>query len=120
MTVGWNTSQHTRVSAALTRHPLTSPRCADAAREILPVAEELDATAEALLVEPTLPFARYVLPRHRPRPEWTHHVFVRVEAHGVDAMTGVDGHPLATYLTTYFDAPEAHRVSAAELRRGDL
>jgi len=120
MAVGWNASQRREVETSLARHPHTSGRCAQAAREILPVAKALDPQAHALLVEPGLAFARYVLPRHRPRPEWHHHVLVEVLAHGVDALTGPDGHPLVDYLATYFDAPQAHRVRAVDLGRDDL
>lgn len=120
MSIAWDDTQGATVGASLAKYPMTSHRCADAAREILPVARQRDEAAAALLVEPLHPMARYVLPKHNPSPEWYHHVLVRLEDHGLDAMTGVPGHPYDTYLATYFVAPAAHRVSPVDLSRGDL
>jgi hypothetical protein len=117
MSIAWSDAQHAAVERALQEHPKSSPRCADAAHAILPVARERDAGAHALVVEPALPFARFVLPKHQPRPEWHHHVLVHTEAHGVDALTGPDGHWFETYLSTYFDHPEAHAVSVTDLQQ---
>jgi hypothetical protein len=64
-----------------------------------------------------MPFARFVLPKHQPRPEWHHHVLVHTEAHGGDALTGPDGHWFETYLSAYFDHPEAHAVSVTDLQQ---
>lgn len=79
------------------------------------MALERDATAHALVVEPALPFARFVLPKHQPRPDWSHHVLVHTEAHGLDALTGPDGHWFDSYLAEFFFHPEAHRVTPADL-----
>jgi hypothetical protein len=117
MTIAWNDAQRAQVEHALAAHPKTSPRCADAARAILPVALERDTSALALLVEPALPFARYVLPKHQPRPEWHHHVLVHTESHGVDALTGPDGLWFADYLSTYFEHPQAHAVTVTDLQQ---
>lgn len=116
MSLAWSRTQRTAVARALAEHPSSSPRCADAARAILPIARERDLDAHALVVEPAVPFGRCVMPKHLPSPAWHHHVLVHTEAHAVDALTGPDGHSYATYLETFFLAPEAHAVTAVDLQ----
>jgi hypothetical protein len=98
------------VQAALDAHPAPSNRCAQAAQGVLPTARELDEDASAILVEPR--DAIYVQAKGYSR--WFHHVTVGMTQHYVDALTGADGHPDATYLETYFDFPGSHAMRPVE------
>jgi hypothetical protein len=108
--IQWSDPQRERVQAALDAHPAPSNRCAQAAQEVLPAARERDPDATATLVEPC--DAIYVQAKGFSR--WFHHVTVGVTQHYVDALTGADGHPEATYLETYFDFPGSHTMRPVE------
>jgi hypothetical protein len=110
--IPWNDRQRNHVAQILERYPVTSNRCATAACGILPTAQDLEAAAHMLVVRPG-GFAIYVQPKDLP-VRWFHHVTVAVVEHCVDALTGADGHPRDTYLTEYFDHPDAHDVQPVE------
>jgi hypothetical protein len=99
--VSWTPSQRVVVERVLREHPPASGRCAQAARTVLPHAIELDADAGALVIEPTEGIYVETTHEYGGRP-WFHHVTVDVQAHRVDAMTGVDGHPAASYVRSFF------------------
>lgn len=121
MTVSWSDDQRGRVEGAFTKHPLGDHRCADAAREVVVVAREVDVASRGRRIGPGLPGARYVLPREfAPNPFWTHHVTVAVAEHCVDGLTRSPGEPAATYLTRHFLRPELHVIEDVDLDREDL
>jgi hypothetical protein len=104
--IDWGDERRERVRSILDGHPASSSACAAAAQKILPHALAVDPHSRALVIEPMRGF--YVLPRNGLR--WAHHVTVEVTRHRVDALTGVDGHPVKTYLDTYFQFPDELRV----------
>ena len=67
----------------------------------MPHAAELDDEASALVIEPTEGIYLETVHDHGGRP-WFHHVTVDALEHRVDAMTGADGHPAASYSSTFF------------------
>ncbi len=107
MTVGWPGRDRSTVQVILDEHPFDSGRCADAAREVLPIAQALDPGARAMKLEPASP-ARYLLPLNiQLERNYYHHVTVRVVQHHVDALTGADGTPEDVYLVAYWQYPNA-------------
>lgn len=121
MPVPWNEQQRTRVEGAFTKHPLGNNGCADAAREVVVVAREIDDASRGRIIRSRLLGAKCVLPRtFRPHPYWTHHVTVAVTDHCVDGLTGSPGEPAETYLSRHFDRPELHVIEDVDLDRDDL
>ncbi len=110
--IAWSNPQRQRVDKILARYPITSNKCATAARKVLGLAVDLEAEAHALVVRP-VGFAIYVQPKNLP-VRWAHHVTVSVSEHCVDALTGVDGHGRNTYLAQFFDHPDAHAIRPVE------
>jgi hypothetical protein len=106
----WTPPQRAAVERALDEHPPASGRCAQAARAILPHATKLDADAGALVIEPTEGIYVETTHEYGGQP-WFHHVTVDAQAHLVDGMTGVDGHPGTSYLGAFF-----HHTDALSLR----
>lgn len=102
MTLSWLPAQRDKVSEVLDRYPAASNRCEAAAREILPVARELETGARARKLFPTE--GRFLVPRGGMR--WWEHVAVHVQEHVVDALTGVDGTPEPSYLGQHYLYPE--------------
>jgi hypothetical protein len=121
MPVSWNEKQRSRVEEAFTKHPLADHGCADAAREVIVVAREIDGASRGRIIRPRLLGAKCVLPSSfTPRPYWTHHVTVAVTGHCVDGLTGSPGEPAATYLTRHFQRPDLHVIEDVDLDRDDL
>ncbi len=111
MSIAWSDEQRGKVRAILGRHPPHSGRCGNAAKSILPIARELDERARLWKIVPALPGARFVILKQPPPGlAWSHHITVEVTQRCVDILPGVDGHPRETYLTTFFAAPEHHRL----------
>lgn len=109
--IRWKPDQQKRVAAALRRHPITSDRCAKAAKAILPTALEVDGTAHARVIEPE--GAVYVQLKGLD-VRWSHHVTVAVDAHYVDGLPGPSGHEQDTYLERFFHEPESHSIRPVE------
>lgn len=109
--IDWSRAQKSRVVRILTRHPPESNRCAKAARALLPIAQEVDGAAQALVIEAQ--DAIYVQPKNV-TSRWLHHVTVSAAKHYVDALTGPDGHEQATYLEHFFNHPEHHVTRPVE------
>lgn len=105
MAVRWGPTEHAAVAAILQKHPVDSRRCADAAREILPVAHDVDSQARARILRPTE--GRYLATHSMAGRRWRHHVSVALMQHLVDALTGVDGTEEDRYLNQYFQFPDA-------------
>jgi len=121
MAVSWNAQQRTRIEDTFKRHPLGDHRCADAAREVIVVARELDDASCGRVIRSRLPSARYVLPKtFTPTPYWTHHVTVAVTGHCVDGLTGAQGEPAETYLVQHFKRPDLHVIEDVDLDQDDL
>lgn len=108
----------------MTQHPPDSGECADAAREILPIAREIDEAAKPWHIYPTLCDPPELTPPFlSPRgvsERWRHHITVEVTEHYVDALTGVDGHEKQSYLEEYFTYPDALSLERADLEDEEL
>lgn len=105
MGVEWSDSQRIRVSGLIEEHPVTTSDCAVLGRKVLPIGRERDAAAHGLVVRANTTQTRFAClkPRHgQVKRRWFHHVTVAVDEHGVDALAGVDGTPLASYLREHF------------------
>ena len=111
MAIDWRDSQRTRVDKSLCDHPLESGRCQEAAREILPVATEIDAGARTRLLRPKPGEGRFVVPKVKLGVRWYDHYSVNAQRHYVDALTGVDparaGRDLLPYLPNTGDVVNA-------------
>jgi hypothetical protein len=118
MAIGWTDPERRDVSDILTRHPVTSNRCADAAREILPVAKGRDPEAKAILIKPRIGWC--VLPKRSHGVEWHHHVSTNALMHYVDAITGVDGTPQDAYLSTHWQYADSYIIADADLSDDSL
>jgi len=114
MAVEWSPAQVARVEEAITQHPADSGQCADLARRIVPIGQERDPDAHALLIRPRPRRGRYVLPRIG-HLRWQHHVTSSVEAHCVDALTGASGMERENYLEAFLEFADDLRVERTDL-----
>ena len=89
----------------LARYPVGSGRCESAAWEILPVGRERDEKAQIWQLVPTEGI--YVVPKVEQDVFWFHHFTVEVDAHCVDALTGVDGTIRSAYLDEHWTETDA-------------
>lgn len=105
--------QRAIVERVLREHPPASGRCAEAARQILPQATQLDAQAGILVIEPTEGIYVETTQDYGGQP-WFHHVTVDAQAHCVAVMTGADGHPAALYLGTFFRHTDALSIRSVQ------
>ncbi|HYO66099.1 MAG TPA: hypothetical protein VEU33_08455 [Archangium sp.] len=102
MTISWLPDQLKAVSEVLDRYPAESNRCESAAREILPIARELEETARARKLVPIE--GRFLAPMRG--VHWWEHVAVHVQQHVVDALTGAHGTPEPSYLGHHYRYPD--------------
>jgi hypothetical protein len=116
MAVPWSPPDRLTVGGILQKHPPESGRCADAAREVLPIASAVDPQARARILRPTE--GRFVATKKAVGRKWRHHVSVNVTAHFVDAITGPDGTGQDRYLDAHFQFPDAVEWEDADL--GDV
>ena len=108
VTIPWTSHQLQRVAAVLQQHPAASGRCAEAARDVLPIVRERDADARGRKVVPRNPFAPFIVPLNVPGAgRWRHHVTVETEDHYIDALTGPDGSAVEGYLAAHWQYPDA-------------
>lgn len=103
MPVSWSPLQHSQVTEVLRQHPAESNRCYQAARDILPVARQVDAGACARKLVPRE--GRFIVPKPPLRVRWFEHAAVHVQQHVVDAVTGVEGTPERSYLEAHWMYP---------------
>jgi hypothetical protein len=115
MAIIWTEDQHQRVSELIRTYPVQSGRCKELAFGILPVALERDPTSQCRMVRPINRLMRFVVPKAVLAHPWVYHITTTVEAHAVDALTGVSGTELTTYLNQHFEYPEALRLEPMEL-----
>ena len=115
MSIRWTEAQRRRVQEVLDRHPIQSGRCAETARQLLPVAMSVDASARARLLRPKddAPFILSLEYGH-----FYHHVATEMIAHMVDALSGSDGVHAPSYLSQYWRYPTEIEIIDADL--GDL
>src|ERR1051325_4306061 len=86
MAVNWNSDQARKVKRALRDHPKHSGRCANAARSIVPVAQETDSQARGLVLRPKAGVGFCLVPKDPPPgPPFRHHVVTQTQHHAVDA-----------------------------------
>jgi hypothetical protein len=106
--VNWTESQRARVQRVLSRHPIESNRCENAARSIVTIGREREPAAQVWRLYPVEGI--YVVPKVKVGPPyWREHFTVEVEAHCVDALTRVDGCPRASYLDDHWTETDALR-----------
>lgn len=106
MAVKWTKSQRESVQRVLSRHPVQSNRCEDAARSIVTISRQRDPDAQVWRLFPVEGI--YVVPRVKVGPPyWREHFTVEVEAHCVDALTKVDGCSRASYLDEHWTETDA-------------
>jgi hypothetical protein len=105
MPISWSPPQREMVARVLARHPAESNRCGQAAREILPVARQVDAGARARKLLPLE--GRFVVTKRPLEQRWYQHVAVHAQEHVVDALTGVEGTPARSYLEQHWMYPES-------------
>lgn len=105
MAIDWTSGQHDQVERVLASYPIASGRCESAAWEILPIGRERDPKAQIWQLVPTE--GLYVVPNIEQEVFWFHHFTVEVDAHFVDALTGVDGTPRSTYLDEHWAEGDA-------------
>lgn len=106
MSVSWNSAQLPLVEGAIAAHPAQSGRCAELARELLPIALKIDPESHVRVIRPVPGGGRFVLPRAG-HPGWRYHVTTAVAQHLVDALTGPSGCDADRYLEIHFEYPEA-------------
>jgi hypothetical protein len=116
MAIPWSTRQKSTVKNVLSKYPADSSKCANAARDILPVAESVDSSSRPRLIKPKNPFARWL----GAGMEWTHHVNVETCDHYVDALAGADGCPSANYLDKFFAYPDGLVIEDVDLSERTL
>jgi hypothetical protein len=104
MAIPWKPIQRQVVDAVLQQHPADSGQCDDAAKKILPLAQECDENARILRIRPKLR-ARYVVPRIKLARPWFEHQTTEALLHYVDALTGSDGTAASDYLLKYWEHP---------------
>lgn len=102
MTISWLPAQLQAVSEVLDRYPAESNRCESAARELLPIARQLEVSARARKLVPVE--GRFLVPKRGVR--WWEHVAVHVQQHVVDALTGAHGTPEPSYLDQHYLYPD--------------
>lgn len=98
MTISWLPAQLEAVSEVLDRYPAESNRCESAARELLPIARQLEVSARARKLVPVE--GRFLVPKRGVR------VAVHVQQHVVDTLTGTHGTPEPSYLDQHYLYPD--------------
>ena len=102
MGVRWTDVQAERVGEAMREFPVASGRCVELAKVLLPIAKEREAAAELR----KLTAKGWYMPTRTGPSDWVFHVTTQAEAHWIDALTGVSGHPMATYKESLFLYPD--------------
>lgn len=103
MPIAWTNNRAARVAEQIEAHPASSGRCAALGRALLPLARAEDADAAGIVVRPVGGQSRYACMRPSGHHlYWFHHVTTGLQAHFVDALTGVTGTPDDIYLATHF------------------
>jgi hypothetical protein len=102
MGVQWTEAQAERVRDAMREFPVDSGRCVELARVVLPIAQQREEAAELR----KLTAKGWYMPTHNGPSDWVFHVTTQAEAHWIDALTGVPGHPSATYKESLFMYPD--------------
>ena len=104
MAIGWTLPEAAEVGAVLAKYHVDTGECLAAARTIHPMAIARDAGSTVWQLWPAE--GRYVVPRAKLKRPWYYHATVEVEAHCVDALTGVPGTHRDDYATAHwkFDA----------------
>jgi hypothetical protein len=107
----WSAIEQGEIERGIARHPVESGRCAALARVVYAVAQPGDPDAGGLQVLPKSA-ARFVVPKHDPKPRWGSHTLVETRRHCVDALTGASGTLTGTYLSEHWEYVEhIHMVS---------
>lgn len=105
MAINWTAEQRPRVATLLARHPASSGRCADLARQLCPIALELDPTSKVWRLEPAE--GRYIVPKVKLEAPWFFHVTTETAAHYIDALTDINGTPCEGYLAAHWTHTDA-------------
>jgi hypothetical protein len=110
VTVPWEENERAEVSAALTRFPIESGKCAALARVVTRVGLARDPQTRARLITPRSA-ARFVVPKLPRPPIWASHTFAETHGHAVDALTAIDGCPAGEYLARHWEHVDALSVA---------
>jgi len=84
------------------------------AREIHRIARPRDPDTRGLLISPR-GAARFVVPKHTPRPLWGSHTLTATVGHHVDALTGTGGTSANDYLEEHWEYPEHLNVQEVDV-----
>jgi hypothetical protein len=104
--IKWKDHQAKKVASVLEQYPPQSNKCELAARAILPVARQLDASSRAMRIDP-VGRARYLLPKVELKGDWwRHHVTTEVTEHYVDSLTHTPGTPVEDYFRNHYQYGE--------------
>ena len=114
MALDWESTETTALGIAMGNHPIESGRCAALARRVMEVATPRDSGAHGLQVRPRSS-ARFVVPKHTPKPRWNSHTLVSTRSHCVDALSGIPGCPDTEYLATHWEYPDQHVTSKVDV-----
>lgn len=107
----WSTTEQGEIERGIGRHPVESGRCAALARVVHVIAQPRDPDVSGLQVLPKSA-ARFVVPKHDPKPRWGSHTLVETRRHCVDALTGASGTIAEMYLSDHWEYVEhIHMVS---------
>jgi hypothetical protein len=96
------------VDRILAKYPKESGQCAEAAKEIMPHAQEQDHGAKKMRLESHPGDGILIFPLLSPRVsvggrKWYYHVLVETAGHCVDALTLADGTSKPDYLDAHFN-----------------
>lgn len=118
MAITWDDEAHGLITQAIEHHGLRSGRCAAVARVVHRVATPRDPETRALQMKPPRG-ARWLIPRDPRIPQWSSHTYVETMAHAVDAVTGPEGHPAASYRESHWHWSETFEVQEVDVMTVD-
>ena len=104
MGVDWTHEERTTVERGIAAHGIETGRCASLARIVYAVAKPRDHRARGVQILLTQSGTVWLVPkRGNGIPTWGAHTYVETQAHAVDAITGVGGHPAETFLADHWE-----------------
>ena len=116
MSLPWSNRDREAVERILSVNPPPTNLCEEVATQIVGVARRAGWDGRRRRVEIVEGFvaAQYVLPKRWPGLGWQYHVLAETRAHGVDAITGADGHPIGSYLQDLWEHADCLRLEMEE------
>lgn len=116
MSLPWTAIDRRAVERTLAANPPDSNRCELVAADVAGIATRAGWGARRRTVEIVEGFvaAKFIHPRRWPNLGWQYHVLAETREHGVDAITGADGHEIESYLADLWAFPECLRLGTVE------